>query len=837
MFKKKILSVLLIWVVLLASIPCLPTQVSATPCKYDQKDGNGGLLYPYGNWDTPLVYDNDGAYADTVAPYDHNDYSYRTRHVTMFNDCSKNQITYVSGKTQRGNNFSVTDHTEATKAKYPESSDIKYVPLSDTSKAPYTVYHAGCGNSAISNNNWAVFNTLKDGDHRMIFRNYYNTDFTSYNGADNNYPYDTNPGKQGLNIREYDYLEFELYVASGAQMKRSRSVEPKKGYAVYLYYETNDANGHFLNHSSDGWCIEGYENHSKWNFENQLNFDANGNFVDTDKWITIRLPIPDSVKTATIEPTVKQVTIRILGGMAACTNGLQIDDVRFVKNDDHIGYVYPDTTGPEGKSYTAQEYPAGKYYMINDFEYNSYERDATTGQDGVIFPYRYTSDNGSTYSTPGYTIVGRNEDLATDDRFNSHHTGEHNWAKNNTYSTFTGTNFFMAGDSSLSVTQGNFATALNVRNARVYKEGAVGWYLPTYYQRKYQTSMDLSQYTHFAIDVYVRTVNYNGLCRPSGSNAKGVTFNIALFDDYSIQGDDDDYNYTSGTSVKFFLPYGKEPWEVTASDYPDGNKSNFGIVIPLENYRSHQGSNATAYGAMRFIFTREQLISGANTANFDLKSVDGMRFSWLNRNKDDDHRYYSFALSGTDDSTNHPHDIILDNFIAYTPYTDVTIQNSTPTLAGNDADQQFVYQLQGGYVSGDYNYMTSSNTYGRAFVGFDGKTDMFTKNVNTTFSVPANGSVTIKNVPFNSYYVTQQNWPWRYKLSDITANKSDIIKDYRDGMHTASVMPRISFDGSGRRNVSILELMKQRNFTITFHNTVSFDGWLSDETNALNRFN
>lgn len=833
--KKRLFSGILAAVMLFVAT----NLACATPCKYD-RPSNGSLAYPEGHWNAPLTYTQDGEYGNTVAPYNRSDPNYQTRHVSMFNSCSSTSMSYYSGSTTwRGVGFTTENHTDTTSQQYPPSGDIQYVNLPDPSLAPLTIYHAGCGGSR-ANGSWAEFDTVNDGDHRMIFRNYYNTDFTSYNGAHNNGPF---TGKEGLNIKEYDYLEFDLHIAKATQWKRSRNVNPSKGYAVYLYYETNDANGYYLNyagvtdaaHGNVEWGLDGHP--AIWSFEDQLHFNSNDELTDVDSWITIRMEIPDTIKNSPTPPTVKQVTIRMMGGTKAITNGILVDDVRFIKNDDHAGVVYPNTTGPNGVSYSAKEYPAGKYFMINDFEYENYNQESTA-QVGVVFPYRHTDDNGKTYTHPTYTIVGRYEDIRLNDKFNSYDKTDHQWARGDKNKNDPPTDFFMSAPGQ-SVTQGDFATALNVRNRKVYMEGGAGWKIPVYYQRKYTNAIDLSQYTHFAIDVYVRTVGHNGLCRPNGSTAKGVTFNIALFEDYTIHGgqDNDDYNYNEGASLNFFLPFGKEPWEAAASEYPGGSKSNFGTVIPIKGYQTHQDANSTSFGAMRFIFTREQLVSGAS-GHFDLTKVQGTRFTWLNRNTDDDKRYHSFNIEANveDDSNKHPHDIILDNFIAYTPYTNITIQNSTPSLVENDTDQQFVYQLQGGYVSGDYNYMTASNTYGLKKGLYDGKNDLFTKDIKTTVSIPANGSVTVKNIPFNSYYITQQNWSWRYRVNNITCNTNDIIKSYADGMNTASVLPRISFDGSGRRNVSILDLMLQRNFTVTFHNAISNGKFLSDETAVNNKF-
>ena len=912
--KKRIFSVMIAVVMIATAINLAPVlEVYATG---GGKMNNQYSLYDAdGRWDNSQYYWNDGDYSNIVADYydkDHTngvnkqDENFKTRHVTMFHDCDSQSIYYTGSgsslKTNRGNSFDLEDRSNALKTYYNnagkalEASNVKDL---DDAYPPNTVASNGCDyiNNSITSG-YAKFKTsdTADGsggsDCRMIFRNFYNTDQTDYNFEGNSSNTSVNPnkyspaGKEGLNISEYDYLEFDLMIRSGAGYKRNRTGEPTSGFRVYFYYETNDATAHYLDY--DSWNIDGFhQENGAYNFGNQLNFDANGNYQDFNKWVTVRIPLLDAIRypSSGRAPTVKQVTIRIVGGTEANKEIFWVDDLRFVKNDDHVGKVYPGFDG-----YTAQDYPSGEYFIINDFEYESDDtndgygsrssdgftyndsnavNNATwySGSDGVVRPF--SGPNGKSNKTPGsanysfyypeYERVIRCEDCNVNDAYN--HTGtSYNWA----YKTIPSGKYNSYAAAEGFVTQGTYGTLLRVQNGVTYHNNSGGWYLPTYYQRHYSTPMDLSKYTHFAIDINLRypIQDYN-------TGAKGVTFAIQLFQQYTMTNgklngsstDHDDYNFLHGYTVKFFLPYGRDCWNETGN--PDLGGSN-GKVIPLSSYQPAT-SGYTAYGGMRLIFTVEDLLKGTQTyykydgisgypqnqirgvgyGAYCLNNINGMRFVWMNRSSDSDKRYYTYSTQATNSATslNGRYEIMLDNFIAYTPDTSVTIKNVTNSAdVALDENQQFVYDVYGGYTSTNSAYINGqlgSLTPNVSITGkYDGTDDYFTKNQSHRVSVPANGSVTIRNLPFNSYYVTQENWSWRYLVENVTCNKSDILKYSAAAGNLATILPRVSLDGSATRHVSILEVMKQRNFTLTFtqkrNKTLYLDG---NGQAAVNNFN
>ena len=857
MKKTQMIALLLASVLVFCGLPY--PRAGATAIKYDRLSEE---FYREGHWDVPRVYLNDREYSEAVGvmqtPKDagnpttatETDPNYITRHITVFNDCDAQKIFYTkengASKTNRGT-FTTTECSNELetylRANYSGDALEKRLndmaKLSTASEPPYIICGGGCAVGKIEGQ--AYFNTPDqgDGDLRMIFRNYYNTDSTVYNK-----PYQNKPASSseevGLNIRDYDYLEFDLWVSSKMKLTKERSVQPKSAAKVTLYYETNNGNtSEFLD--QDAWCIEGY---SYMSYAGQLKWNADGSYANADKWVTIRIALPNGIKTAQTEPTVKQVTIRLIGGMEkGVSDAIAIDDVRFVKNDDHVGKIYTD--GIAG--YAAQDYPAGEYFMVNDFEYTNNQL-GDTAQTGVEM--RYTKNTVDS-ATPSYSKVLRTEEVNTDDALTyiKHTATEFNWSD-------TSDNKFFAAPYGV-VTQGNYATAIKVSGGGSYFGGASGWHLPTYYVRNYKEAMDLSQFTHFAIDVYIRVTGKTyGIKKPANSTAKGVTFDLALFENLEETNKNNKFNIKNGADLRFFLPYGKNPWEASVSDYPGGSNKNYGQIIPLGKlYHSPtNGSEYTAWGAMRLVFTREQLLS-ATKGTFDLTNVKGMQFAWLNRRPVSDgqfaeeQQYYSFPFSGDGGSIaadgaldTQAYDIILDNFIAYTPYTDITIKNEVAedVLVDGDTDQHFLYTLNGGYVSTDAAYLTVDHLGAQqAKTNFDGVTDPITAEQKPlTVALAANQSVTIRSVPFQSYYISQQSWSWRYGVQNISCSTDDVLHSYTadSNVNTATILPRISFDGSEKRSVSILDVMKQRNFTVTFTQKVMNGKWLSDTAYCINRF-
>ena len=131
-----------------------------------------------------------------------------------------------------------------------------------------------------------------------------------------------------------------------------------------------------------------------------------------------------------------------------------------------------------------------------------------------------------------------------------------------------------------------------------------------------------------------------------------------------------------------------------------------------------------------------------------------------------------------------------------------------------------------------------------ANTGYNGLNDLITAGVNTTFAVPAGGQVTITYLPFNSYYISQENFGWRYEVTNITSigdpymndEKKKMLAAYVQGNNTATILPRVSLDASRTRSVSILDVMKQRNVTIVFTNSPTTHQWLDGTDTNVNTF-
>ncbi|MBR3844675.1 MAG: hypothetical protein IKM39_04135 [Clostridia bacterium] len=890
---KRFLSVLLAVVVLATAVNFAPvTEVLAT--------GGFGLYEGYrtqhnlmsqGHWknNASLTYENDGEYSSTVAKMDRvnsaaddaaNDPAIKTRHVTVFHDCKTNAnrnnhylITLNSSKTNRGNPFTTVDNCNG---------------VADDHDAPYTV--AVDANATVSmgtaSNDVKIRPTqVTDGGDDMVFmfRNYYNTDYTSYgnpsSGTAEQKTQNTSPaGKEGLDISEYDYFEFDFKVDSALGFTKSRNVSDLPDlYTVYFYYETNNGSESYVQSASGSNRIPAAIDGCDWNrlrFDNRttvtgpddpnydpdrLNFDANGNCVDDlTKWNTIRIPLSSLKDDGYKTPTVKQVSIRIVGGWKANAGYFYFDDLRFVKNDDHVGMAYTDKAKAIDSAYAGgAQYPSGEYFMINDFEYttDSGTSLSTSGQlqEGQVRPFTLTTTDST---VPSYNAVCRAEEHRTDDAIKAVPTSGVNWSDSS-----AAAKYYVAAPGI--VTQGNYGTVLAVRSKTYYGK-AEGWDLPAYYQREYTNTMDLSKYTHFAIDIYIR--ESWPIPKASGVTASGVTFYLEVFDkDTTIENfigtknitldgtpvstSSLKFNHRDAWGVKFELPFGKECWASGKED-----TKGYGQIIPLDTYVNAK-SGYTACGGMRLIFTLEDLLEGAGTYfptqddyqgkgfstavdHNKLKEIDGMKFVWLN---DASRSEYNAYVNGNVD-------IFLDNFIAYTPTTSITIENKVKDTSLLDGDQYFVYDVSAGYRAANTSQFIGTELGNVALNGiYDGVNDPFTKDtVNTTVSVPANGKVTISDVPFNSFYITQQPWGWRYQVTNITSNdpfadesKKKLLKTYVSGSNTASVLPRVGLSGNANycHSVSILQMLKQRNFTVTFENTAKTTKWLDGGHTRPNDYN
>ncbi len=882
--KKRIFSVLLAVVMIATAINFMPvTQVYATMGHGTMSEGAGGKYewdHNEGHWGQPRYYYNDGDYAQTdISGYSGgknsvSEFTSATRHVTMFNDCTyqhtgidSSGAQYTSDEwmpiakskannkftTLRGQNF-VTEYYGASGANDPNGY---YITLDQQWMPPYLVYGSGMASRENVDGSYVKFKPNNEKDIRMIFRNYNNSDYTYYTRNPNKPSYGAvNSGvtlRPGIDFGDYDYLEFDIKFQSGLNITKASLLMAR----VYLYYETNDASGKALegNHQ-----IEGYSDpvvDSAMNFKDQL-FDANGNPLADNTWLTIRIDLRALEKGN----TVKQVVVRIADPNMNTGCYIYMDDIRLVKNDDHPGVVYDhNNTGAAD----AMNYPSGKYYMINDFEYNGdtarydlyshgYDSTMYTGTQ-VAQTHAGQKFNVTTWNS-FYPTIRQADANASDTICMKYQNGwSCNWGTQNENVKYKRN--FIGGTNT--VTQGDFALA--VETPEYSKQADItalaGWLNPLCYERHYSSPLDLSSYTHFAIDVSIQTVGSNGIAQPQNTGdgvAPGVTFAIDLYDPSTVT---DGYNYNNGASVLFFLPFGQYPWNYTGSRlYGD---ERYGTILPLGtegvDYYAAENSTKTPYGNFRLVFTREQLMAGmASVGGADLSAIKGMRFVWLNRAPTSTNGYpmYSYPVTVTKKETNDTitkvyegkssvnnsslrYRIILDNFIAYTPDTSITIVNQMDQVpAGEreiDLNQQFVYRIYGGYNATEAGCLGNSELGAiNTKANFDGS-DPITKEVDLTVAVPAGGRVTVKNLPFNSYFITQQNFSWRYTVYDkvCTLNTSNVVyknsaanamRDHNSASsHTASIKPIMWMDGTKtlKTTSNIWDVMHSRGgITVTF---------------------
>lgn len=933
-------------------------EVFATGNRGFSATGNGSGKYewdyPEGNWSDDgngedssiynanhigsLTYTEDGAYASTVATggfivpgessHYRTDTNYRTRHVTVFNDCdahlnekawnnTKNQYVWTpfyqieytrsndndtNPDTNRGSDFKTNEMTEtalrAFKTVTGKTPSTKFwsnhtvhtgefdsTVEEETTWAPWLIYGYGCSSEVqyreydskyttwtkdeaknkTVQSNYAKFYTTKpikegetksDCDMRMTFRNfnnsdkaYFNPDFTTQSGGSRRY---TNEGDVGINIGEYDYLEFDLMIYSDCEWKRSRKIiedgkeKDNNTYKVYAHYETNCASGDYLDYANG--MIVGWEHGSS--FEDQLQWNSDGSYANPGDWVTIRIAIPQAVKDLKdsadpeLRPTVKQFTIRMCGGNKGNKRAVAIDDIRLVKNDDHVGKVV--THDGQGNEVNAQ-YPSGQYFMVNDFEYNG-EIDLTKKDvvktNGVDMNYLCTTGASDIDIYPIY----RMQEANVDDTMYLKKTAKNSWnainwarTKKTTESNYDPHN--VSAGSNGTVTQGDFGVNITARSGYVYdtsqfkkKDNTLDtvekWLAPIYYRRLYTNSMDLSSFAYFSMDVFIRAQgskgedNNLGLPKMSGSSAEGVVFSVEL-----------QINNKDWVPVYFFLPYGKNCWAEQHLAPEKGNRA-YGTILPLgkvgtagtgsgELTHFYGDDTHTAHGATRFTFTRSDLLKAMSQKGItgDMNQVTGMQFIWCNQTSGD---FYSYNPYTSVESTDIQYaDVVLDNFITYTPDTSLTVKNQVTNNMdngqkkdGSESDylsdgQTFVYRLQGGYISGSTNGFTKTE--------LGGEIDPITGKVDMTFTVPANGSVTIKNLPYNSYYLTQETWSWRYRAVSIAGRYHNYGTDDPNGTmdvrtingNTAKIYPVVG----GTKNIPIWEVMKKRNFTIYFDQT------------------
>ena len=896
--KKRVFSILLAVIMAVTAINLLPVQQVLATVGHGTANTNQGGKYEWdyseGHWDASgvrggsLYCYNDGDYANTVETYTTNSKTedFRTRHVTIFNACDSDynqeydektdgtpyhQIKYTYSATAKTNVFNVSGHWLTQRGVVfnteDKSADTSESSLAYKDQAPFLIAGSGCKVYRNSGQHQAYFyldtNVGAGADYRMVFRNYNNSDYTRYNGTGRNEAISsTNTSmrnKLGMDISQYDYLEFDVKLGSALKWGQTSRAS---AYKVYFYYETNSGSGQFI--SSDR-CIEGYkESNADFDFRSQINKNS------TD-WQTVRIPLR-SLKGLSKAPTVKQIIIRMADGNAAVsagTGGIAIDDLRFVKNDDHVGVAY--THDGNGNKITdgSNAYPSGDYYMINDFEFNGSNRNYANHSHAYKSATLSTHQGQKIYSgnwVKYIPVIRQTDANLMDSHGVNQHTGNDCI---NGVGTEDGGKNFVGGKNT--VTQGDYALGLETPEYQNRSKilAQQGWHNPAYYEREYSSGINLSDFTHFAIDVTVRTPfpdknNNKGIRRPNNSAAKGVVFCLALYDKDTVN---DGYNYTSGASVKFFLPFGEDPWSYTG-DKP-GDDNNYGTILALgSDYNSGKGiTGRTSHGTMRFVFTREQLLSGMDAkGGVDLSNITAMRFVWLNRIPSADPtntEYYSFpfgdrpgdiSYGANDTSEALRYQLILDNFIGYTPDMTLTLQNQITDTSLMDEDQSFLYNLYGGYVSSDGGGYITENHLGTVKSAYShyAKKDTITQGVNQTLSIPANGSVTIRNLPFNSYYVSRQNWGWRYTVSNISLTgdpfseeeKKKVFGGYTPGSNTAALLPRMSLNGSCNRNLPIWEIMKQRNLTLTFtlENAKKEDGtpknqWLDGADTCQNAYN
>lgn len=664
-------------------------------------------------------------------------------------------------------------------------------------------------------------------DIRMCFRNFNNTDYTLFNDTKKNGT--RVEGKLGIDFSAYDYLEFDLYI--DPEMKlifNDPKNKPLDTAQVLLYHETNDGMcgttkdyTYPLDYTLAEGLIPGWQNASGEN----TNFLTALTAENVGSWQTVRMSLSHLPNGTS---NVKQITLRVKGYSetknATLGGNFRIDNIRLVKNDTHIPYVHSTFGG-----YEQQSYPSGKYFMINDFEY---VRSAITTweQKGLYTGFNKVGNAANYVQYPTYRL----EDATTNSTMLYSTPGKvaNAWS-GMAWGDPTNSKTYLAKQGI--ITQGTYGTTISNRGAsNVYQiqSGTDTWNSPICYERQYDGNKlpDISDYTHFSMDVYIRSrgggrlgenSNY-GIGKLTNSTANGVTFAIEL-----LGGSD----YHTAYQVQFLLPYNKACWDVDSFNLPN----NYGTIVPLVNnevinngsenqvinsyFNTGKNSDQTDSGSLRLTFTRADLMAGIKDANVDLSQITGMRFYWMNDNNKPEFNTHNSTITCCD--------ITLDNFVAYTPDTSVTIKNEVADEQQGlmDNNQSFVYTVYSGYRATESGYI--QNELGDDMIDdYNGVNDFITKDVNTTVSIPANGSFTLKNVPFNSLYISQDSGAWRYRVGEITCNKTGVIKSYqatnptdlvdKTNNATATVLPRVSLDSSGASSVPIWKVMTQRNFTVTF---------------------
>ncbi len=852
---KRLLSVVLALVMMVMAVFIVPVK-NVQAANTVTTNITNYITTSQGHWsDNQSLYcENDGDYTNYVAT-DSSDPAYKNRHVSVFNDCDSLSMELTDGviTTPRGK-FTVEVGSEAS----GDGLDL------DSNYAPNVIHTKGGGRHTSNNypdlqvrsgsDKYARFAphstvTNDEGatDVRMIFRNFFNTDITHYNNGGTGsavaaaelarYTTSGNSlyGKQGLDIDQYQYFEFDLYLRSGINLSKASGSRASR---VYFFYETNDASQLYL--SADD-CIAEYEKDTlPFSFADQL-YNADGSLkLSYDTWHTIRIPLD----TITSWSPVKQVTIRFYDNMSTASGYIGIDNLRFVKTADHTGGVYRaytnNRTDDKAIDLDTDLYPSGHYFLINDFESLEGVR---SGSSAFNYTYaqvrRYEETNLD--DTVSFSKGSRERGAVTGNNDMGWLSGSSAWSDGVTY--YSGTENV--------VTQGHYATAIQCRSSKYKENQEKNIYVGAFYYREFGASLDLSQYTHFAMDMYIRPLsnNRNKGIPNAGEGGTASTFQLTLITDTTKE---------IGFDVSVKLMNSSVASGSTFDAIRNGESGGV-QVLPLNNNNSYVNLNNSSdgayssYGAMRIIFTREDIMKYFTTnSGADLANIQGMRFIWVNGMEGEDD-----VLEESDKQTTEQYDIMLDNFIAYTPETSMTIETKM-----TDADQQwededisFIYDVYGGYEATESEAYNGTNIGPSTGLIYAQKgEDPITAGISNTVVVKPGEKVTIEHLPFNSYYITQQNWTWRYAIDSVTSDK--IMWEHTGGLgarklyaytldtdtNTVSLQPQVSWccktpdghtgvsHGAGsdgcKYTTPIYMVMRQRNFTITITQKRTTSQWL-----------
>lgn len=844
--KKRVFAVFIAVVMIATAINLAPLfQISADVTDHGTSASaiKGKIKTNRGHWGDGnfQYYPNDGEY-NTYVSTTTND---PTRHVSVFNDCDNLKMLYSgtnttkrgSFKTYKGSiNTNDSDEFDNFNSAYPPN----IIHSVNGSRSNTSGGNEGVPKTEVANgsDNFAKFYP-RSTDMRMIFRNYFNTDVTYYNRWENNKP---NPNadltdsnlKPGLDISQYEYFEFKIYISSDLGLSGRRNSGASHSARVFFYHESNSATGRYLEWAA---CFDQYANNgSDFSFYEQL-FDSNDNLkLATNQWHTIRIPLKNITEFA----PVKQVTIRIAENMSTTNGFIGINDICFVKNPDHTKGVYYYYRNQDGSSVLDKTaYPSGNYFMINDFETLEGVK-AIANNNTICLARRYEETNLDDFC--GYAESAAKRGAVSGDNDFGYLQGSGQWPDGNYY--YKATEHL--------VTQGYYSTVIQCRSGNYVLNQDKNMYIGATYYRDFGKTLDLSKYTHFAMDVYIRPISVSGRNKGIPGGGSASSFSLTLITDQEGTVDKEtgfDINIRlSNTNINNGASF----------DGIRNTESGGPQFLPLDNQGSYGGAvntGRTPYGAMRIIFTREDALKYfTNGSGADLSKINAMRFLWVNGQGD--------AGTTFDKQTEEGFDFVLDNFIAYTPETSMTIESKMENEDWDDNDVSFVYDIYGGYEAKNTESPEGKNNQGPSVgpIYAQKGDDIFTKDVDTQVTLKPGQKVTIEHLPFNSFYITQQNWNWRYKISSVTsdrlekqhfggANNERWLYSYTidEDTNTLAIQPQVSWcclstDGQGKvhsgheackYNAPIYTVMKQRNFTITItHSFVSdaytgtHDKWL-----------